>query len=510
MSLSNAADETAESGSPLLGVFAGTSTRARFARGALWSVIGMGAAQGLGFAAYVIAAHLLTKNAFGELGMIQSTVGMFGMFAGMGLGLTATKHIAQFRASSPARAGKLISLSMLTSIGWGFVMSAALWFLADYLALRTFGEAAMAGPLRIGCALLFFSSVGGVQLGILTGMEAFQAIAWTNLVRGSVNIVIVPFGAWVWGVDGAVWGLTVTAVVAAVAGHVAVEKGRKQLGIPAVHRGLSSEVSVLWRFSLPAFLTTAVVSLASWLTRAFLVNRPGGFGELAIVTVSTRFQDALNMVGLTVGAALLPMLASAGSSGTSEELEIANILVSWILGAAAALPLLCFPGAASAIFGPQYTGTDVAQALVLVLVSTVILMYRQGLARTLAANDLMWWNAICNLAWAAIFVAATWWLLPYGARGFTGAMVIAYVASTALFLPLYVRRKLAPMRVLASPRVVAVWAIVVLLAITAWIHLPVLLRSGFLLVSAAGLGVCFVGMLRTNKITVEQTLSVNT
>ncbi len=473
--------------------------RARFLRGAVWSLIGMGAAQGLGFLAYVVAARLLTKDAFGELGMIQSTVGMFGMFAGLGLGLTATKHVAQFRVSNPLRAGRLITLSLLASALWGIVMAAVLWIFAGYLAANTLGAPHMTGSLKIGCVLLFFSSVGGVQLGILTGMEAFPAIAWTNALRGVANIVMVTVGAWRWGVPGAVWGLTGTAIVAAVAGHTAVRVQRKALDIPVVYDRLSSELGVLWTYSLPAFLTTAVVSLASWITRAFLVNQRGGLGEMAIVTVATRFQDALNIVGLTVGAALLPMLASPETSGGNEKLERGNILLSWTIGAAAVAPLLCFPEAGGLLFGRQYTSTAMAQSLILVLVSTVILMYRQGLARILAANDMMWWGAVCNLTWGATLIAAAWWLLPYGARGLAGAIVIAYAVNTALFMPLYVRRRLAPMSVLVSPDVALVWGTIAALAIAAWIGLSLLARSALLVVSTGTLGFCFLRMLRAEK-----------
>ena len=56
--------------------------------------------------------------------MIQSTVGMFGVFAGFGLGLTATKHVAEFRQSDPDRAGRIIGLSGLFAIGPGGLMLA--------------------------------------------------------------------------------------------------------------------------------------------------------------------------------------------------------------------------------------------------------------------------------------------------------------------------------------------------------------------------------------------------
>src|SRR5437764_513589 len=61
-------------------LFPAGSLRARFARGAFWSLIGAAVSQGLGMFAEVVVARRLGKTTFGELGMIESTVGLFGVF----------------------------------------------------------------------------------------------------------------------------------------------------------------------------------------------------------------------------------------------------------------------------------------------------------------------------------------------------------------------------------------------------------------------------------------------
>jgi hypothetical protein len=83
----------------------------RLSRGIFWSMAGSVISRGLMLCATVLVARMLGKTVYGELGMIQSTVGMFGVFAGFGLGLTATKHVAEFRQSDPERAGRIIGLS---------------------------------------------------------------------------------------------------------------------------------------------------------------------------------------------------------------------------------------------------------------------------------------------------------------------------------------------------------------------------------------------------------------
>ena len=92
------------------------SLSGRFARGAFWALLGTAIAQGLHLVSSLAVARLLGKVGFGELGMINSTVGMFGVFAGLGLGLTATKYIAELRLRDPERAGRILGLSYLMAM----------------------------------------------------------------------------------------------------------------------------------------------------------------------------------------------------------------------------------------------------------------------------------------------------------------------------------------------------------------------------------------------------------
>ena len=47
----------------------------RLARGAFWSLIGTGVSRGLALAAAIVAARVLGKNSFGELGMVRARAG---------------------------------------------------------------------------------------------------------------------------------------------------------------------------------------------------------------------------------------------------------------------------------------------------------------------------------------------------------------------------------------------------------------------------------------------------
>ena len=131
----------------------------RLARGVFWSMTGTVISRGMMFAAWVFVARFLGKEQYGELGMIQATVGMFGVFAGFGLSLTATKHIAEFRDTNPIRAGRIIGLSGSFAFLTGGLIALGVFIFAPWLAENTINAPHLAGVLRIGAFMLFDKSV---------------------------------------------------------------------------------------------------------------------------------------------------------------------------------------------------------------------------------------------------------------------------------------------------------------------------------------------------------------
>src|SRR5215207_6145625 len=124
------------------------SLTSRFARGASWSLVGMGAAQGLALIASIIAARLLGQVSFGEFGMVISTVGAFGMLAGLGLGLTATKYIAERRIINPTGAGQIVGMISKVAALSGGAVALILFIIAPWLAARTLNAPQLADELR--------------------------------------------------------------------------------------------------------------------------------------------------------------------------------------------------------------------------------------------------------------------------------------------------------------------------------------------------------------------------
>jgi len=434
----------------------------RLAHGAFWSLFGAVVARFLSFTSFVIVARVLGKGGYGEFGIIQSTVGMFGVFAGFGLGQTATKYIAELRETNPARAGKIMGMAGAVAVATGIVMGIALFAFAPWLAEETLANPALAPLLRIGSVILVLEAMNGAQLGALSGFEAFRTIAAINIWTGLASFPCMIAGVYLGGIHGAVWGLAVNRAINWLLNHLALRREARRAGVPFVFSGSREELSVLWHFSLPSMLAGAMVSPTIWVCNAMLVNQSDGYDQMGIFQAASSFKIMLFFIGNTLSAPLLPMLANMlGSGQHNERFARINILSTWFLGAVPAVVLFGMPEIAEAMFGKEYAGRDFVNTFMLTVFCACVVIYKQGLARVLSAHGLMWWGMLSNLVWALILIGSTWLLVSHGAFGYAVAWTVAYVLNTIVFIPLYVRRNLVPKGTIVSWEAGVIWLLLI-------------------------------------------------
>ena len=417
----------------------------RLVQGMFWTLAGAMIARGLGLIATVFAARLLGREGFGELGAIQSTVAMFSAFAGFGLGLTATKHVAECRTDDPARAGRIITLSALMSAIFGAIMALGLLLFAGPLAKHSLAAPHLSGLLQISAGLIFLGALNGAQVGALSGLEAFKTIARVNLWNGLASFPILIAGVWWGGLMGAVWGLVASLGVNWLLNHFAIRAASRRAGVPLGFNGLRHgawrrESSVLWRFSLPAMLCSLMVLPVHWLCTALLAHQPAGYAEMGVFNAANQWRTAILFVPQAMAGIVLPALAGLhGESNRERYLRVFWSNVALIAGVAASLALgvVLFSGDIIRSYGASFS--EGRATLILLALSAVVLSINQVLGVDLISRGRMWQVLGCNTAWAITLLGLSWWLVPlHGARGLAIALLAAYPVQSVFMLALNV------------------------------------------------------------------------
>jgi len=413
---------------PLLKRIESSAVGSRLARGVFWSMAGAVISRGLMLCASVLVVRMLGKTGYGELGMIQSTVGMFGVFADFGLGMTATKHVAEFRQSDPERTGRIIGLSGLFALLTGGLMALGLFIFAPWLASNTINAPHLASVLRIGAAILFINALNGAQTGALSGFEAFKTIARVNLFVGLISFPIMVAGAYVGGLTGAVWALAINLCFNWLLNHIALRREARRCSVPFTLNGCMSEWPVLWKFSLPAVLGGTLVGPVNWICNTMLVNRPGGYSEMGIYSAANQWFAMFMFLPGILGSVLLPILSDQMGQNNSTQFKktVAMaikinfiIVVPMIIAASVASPYIM------SLYGEDFINGW--KTLVIVLITAGLLSIQSPVGQIIAASGKMWTGLLMNFGWALVFVLTTFFIINMGAFGLATSRAIAYV-----------------------------------------------------------------------------------
>lgn len=400
------------------------------ARGAFWSVSGAVISRGLMLVASILVARMLGREVYGEFGMIRTTVNMFLVFAGFGLGMTATKHVAEYRVADPVRAGRIMAISGLFALGTGTLVAVGLYILAPWVATHTINAPHLVSELRIGTFILLLSAVNGAQTGALIGFEAYKSIAKVNLWTGLASFPLLVGGAYWGGLRGAVWALAVNMIINWLLNHLAIRRVAVRYKVTFSVRGCFSEWPIIWRFSLPVALSGIMVSPVVWACTALMVNQPGGYAQMGLYDAANQWRMAILFIPSVVGQIVLPVLSNLNSNpDQSRHWKVLkySALINGSLALIIALPIAMYARSIMLRYGPGFE--EGALALVLLALSTILSSLNNVVGQAIISKGRVWVGFFFNLLWAiSLFVLSYIFVKNgHGATGIAMANLLAYM-----------------------------------------------------------------------------------
>ena len=414
----------------------GESVAARFAIGAFWALAGAVVSRGLTLASAVIAGRMLGTAGFGEVGMIQSTQGLFGMLAGAGLGLAATKFVAEFHSTDAARAGRCVRLA--TTIAWisGTIVAIALFFMSGPIAATVLSAPHLTLELQVATGLVLFCTINGVQTGALVGFGEFRSIAVLNSIRGACLCGLLVAGIALGDVLGGVIGLVVTEAIAVATNHVVL---RRLLLDSQSHRGDGwRDLAAMCRFSILSLLGSVCLMSAMWFANIVLVSQPDGYASLGVFTAADRWRLLLLFLPASFSPLILSTLSNLhGRNNPAAYRQIFGLNL-WVSVGVVLVPSLgviaCAPLAMS-LYGDDYR--DGGMTLVILAASAIPMVLNNLLGQILVSKGAILGRFLLDVLLSAVLALASWQLIPmYRDQGMALGSLIAYgLTALALVAP---------------------------------------------------------------------------
>ncbi len=403
----------------------------RLARGTFWSLVAGCVSRSLALVASIIIARMLGREAFGKLGILQSTLEMFSSLAAFGMGLTSTKYVAECRKSDPDKAGRIIAMSSVVAWLTGGIGTLILVYSSPWLASRALAAPQLGPLLQISSIALLFGAVNGAQTGGLAGFEAFKQMAQINLVSGLLTVILRVAGTVMMGLEGAVYGMVLAQMSGCIINFIVLRRLAAKSGISVRYSHCLRDLPVLWKFSLPAVLNSLVVMPSNWFCNAMLVNRPGGYAEMAVFNAANQWFYVILFIPGLMGEAALPVLfdrMSVRDYRSARKIFITSVK----LNTAVILPLIVFGVFSKQIMG--FYGQSFSsgwETMLLTLATAGLQAVQMPAGYMLASSGRMWIAVMMNLGWAVCYVGLGAVLVNWGSLGLASARFLSLVLYSA-------------------------------------------------------------------------------
>lgn len=404
----------------------------RMATGAFWSFAGTGLAKAIVLLSSIVCAHILTKEQYGQFGIVRSTINLFVVVGSAGLGVTATKHIAQYLRSEKEKISGIYVVTNSFAFITGLIVTAAILIAAPYLATHSLNSPDLVVPVRVGALLLFVTVINGAQQGTLNGFEDFKSVAINNFFGSLCESVLMLVGAYYAGVMGAILGYGTGYVVLYILNQIAIRRNLRRNGIEIHRRQISwQDTKVLYKFSLPVFFSGLLVTPVYWVVRTMLVQH-ADFEELAVYEASEQWRMIILFIPTAVSSVVLPILSSLHKSSVNDYKKVLRrnlMLNAGIALAIASVVVIVSPWIMGA-YGKDYGNSTLT--LNILACSTIFQTMANVVGLSIWSRSKVWHGFGFNLFWSAMMIIFTHIFLNMnlGASAIALATLISYVIHT--------------------------------------------------------------------------------
>jgi len=410
-------------------------TRRRLASGAFWGGAAGVMTRVLTVASSFLLARILGKESFGEYGVVNSTAAMISGMAGLGIGTTVTKYIAELRQKDPERAGRILALSTVVTTVSAVFYGVVFVVLSPWLASQTLAAPHLSAMLQVSAITVAFGVINSVQNCSLSGCEAFRVSSRVSVLCNITQTGLVLIGAWFWQLYGTVVALAVSMVISVGVTRWVVAKELERFKIALIWRAAWCEWRVLIQYSLPTFLSGMSVGPVVWGCNALLANQPNGYAQLGIYNAANQWQSAIQFLPGLIGTAILPVMSERHGSGDVQGgLRVMKGMMgvtALIVIPAALLVCACGPWIMRGYGTSFVSGYWVLNLSVL---TAALLAVMTPVGQYLAACGKMWTAFAMNAGWCVCMIVSAWLMVRWGAEGLAGARLIAYLAHSVWVL----------------------------------------------------------------------------
>ena len=203
------------------------------------------------------------------------------------------------------------------------------------------------------------------------------------------------------GLTGAIVAMVINSLINVILYKLSIDNLIKRFDIKIDYLKSWTEREIIWKLSIPSMLAGVMVGPVVWIANIIIINNPNGYSQLGVFQAANQWKTMLAFLPTVIGGVLLPMVSSTINK-KNKNLEVINVLASWIIVIIIALPLIAFPEIIALFYGEEYSSAAFLHSISAMMLVSCILAYKEGIVRKLIAKT-SWWGFLSNMIWGSYF-----------------------------------------------------------------------------------------------------------
>lgn len=436
----------------------------KIAAHSIWVVVGVALSRGITLIILIYTARILGSELYGQYGLVRNSIIAFSAIASFSLGVTATKYVSETINKDNERCSSLIQLVLFFCIISGGGSSILIFNFAEKYSVWMLESTELYSAIKMGSLLLFATSFSSAVVGVLQGLQLFKPLALYQTISAVISAPLYIYSASRYGVNGVLLITSVQLFLLAFLGMARIVKHPSNFFERINLTGIATNSKILIIFSFPALLSGLVLMPAKWYSELSLA-RLGSFSDLglfvAIVGLVGVFTSATN----TVAGPILAAMSRDKDKHKNSILAEANLFGPWLVGLLVIMPVIIYSDWVMMIFGDSFLGPNSEKTLGVMCIVTLLMLFKQGLARVIVVYSLQWWAFASNLTWSVLLIGVFIYIDDKNSFTLSLSYLLAYTVSMVMFMPIYVCKGIVKKSYFLDPIVIALWFMVSFVAI---------------------------------------------
>jgi len=400
-----------------------------FIQNSIWAVLGAFISKGLNFGSVIFAARIVGPKVFGEYNVIQTTVGLFGTVSGLGLGLAATKLIAEWKVKDPVKVGDLLGSLYVLSLVISIFVALVFFFSSTFISGSLLNNVNLSSILKLSAVIVIFDAINGVQNGILSGFESFKKIALINFVVGILSTPLIIAGAYYFGLFGLTGMLLVSRFSSVLITRFFLNDVLRKFDISINYEFSLTKVTPIFKISIPSFLTNMAISPVGWVSTTIFINQPLGYSTLGTYNAANQLRQLVLFLPDSAGKVSIPQLSREYGEGRFKDFRKTVVLTFCFNLVLSLIPAIIIY-ACSFLF-KNFIGSDfkIDDILVIsVLATSILVAISNAIGYVFICSNLIWYDFVLRVFWGiAQILLVLFFGKNHGAIGYSVSILGAYL-----------------------------------------------------------------------------------